>query len=269
MKIKSFVGLNGGGDSYNLAEDKLPNEGDEVYFTLIEPPYDEYYKGTFQKGNFISDNETFTLEEVEGWCLADDPTAIQHLIFYIDLGFYFDAADWESPVRKGKVYPDYTNAPAAVDIKDLNLSLELKELLTEYTAFCYYPRISNLPEEDKVTSHNVSQLGLFIYEEIRKELIDKAYVVHLPFDGQLNEDYSDFPMYIDNNPESYWCTYTEDKLPPENKELFFQLNNLTGAFKRGYFINNCFQDKKNNKFSTDEVIRWSRHQFIDYKNESE
>ena len=262
MKIKSFVSLNNCGDSFSLTEDKLPNEKDEVYFTLADPPYDEYYKGTFQNDKFNSAFLSFSVEDVESWCLVNDPTALQHLIFYIDLGFYFDAADWESKVINGKLYSDYTSAPSAVDIKDLNLSFELEKLLKEYTDFCYYPTISNLSEEDKVTSHNVSQLGLFIYEEIRKELINKAYVVYLPFDGHLNEEYSDFPMYVDNNLNNSWCTYTKDKLPSENKELFFQLSSLTGAFKRGYFINNYFQDKENNKFSTDEVIRWSEHQFI-------
>lgn len=240
MKIKSFVGLNGSGDSYNLAEDKLPNENDEIYFTLENTLYDEYYKGFYKNNYFCSLGNSYSIEEVHGWCLVSDPTALQRLIFYIDLDFYFDAADWERTIVDNKVYESYPNQPAAVNIEELGLSFELETLLKEYVEFAYYP---DLRKKDTVTIHNIDQLGLFIYEELRKELADKCYLVFYPcsdlelsFRNTMFEENNeiDFPMLIDNNEGNFSWVNPNVKLPELGKEVYIQLDSFTGEFKRGW-----------------------------------
>jgi hypothetical protein len=235
MKIKSFVGLNSSGNSYSLAEDSLPNECDSVYFTLINQkyPYDEYYKGTFQNDKFTSALLSFSIEEVESWCIVSDPTALQRLIFSIDLDFYFDVADWERTVVDGKVYDTYPYSPARVDIEDLELTKETETLLKEYIEFAYYPKLSSLPEEDKVTLHNVSQLGLFIYEELRQELGDKYYLVYCPISSFLHLD-TNFPILVDNNEGNFSWVDPKIKLPDLGKEIILQLDSFTGEFKKGW-----------------------------------
>lgn len=185
MKIKSFVGLNKSGDSFSLTEDSLPNEEDKVYFILAdqEYPYDEYYKGIFQYGKFNSALLSFPVEEVESWCLTNDPTAIQRLIFRLDLGFYFDAADWERTIVDGVIEDSYPNPPSAVDIEELELSEQTEILLREYIKFAESHIDNNFEIKNKAILNEVNQRGQLVYEELKKELANKCELIYIPLES--------------------------------------------------------------------------------------
>lgn len=259
MKIKSFVGLNEQGDSFSLTKDKLPDLFDEVYFTLTyqKSHYNEYHKGIYIENNFYTENKSYSLKEVVSWCLVDDPTAIQRLIFSFDLDFYFDAADWERTNINGVIYDEYPNGPCAVDIKELELSKQTEILLKNYIDFVESQGSFNC--KDPIVLHNVNQMGLFIYEELRKELINKCYLIYCPIPVDNNK--TNFPMMIDNNKDNFSWINPNNKLPELNKEIYFQLDSFTGEFKKGILVkrynNFVFVSYENNNvFEINKVCRW-------------
>ena len=253
MKIKSFVGLNSSGNSYSLAEDNLPDLFDNVYFTLINQkyPYNEYYKGTFQNDKFTSALLSFSIEEVESWCVVSDPTALQRLLFRFDLDFYFDAADWERWNKDGVIYDTYPNGPTRVDIEDLELTKETETLLKEYIEFAESEAYGSFNCEDPVALHNIDQMGLFVYEELRQELANKCYLVYCLVSG--DNDNSNFPMLVDNNEGNFSWVNSKVKLPDLGKEIILQLDSFTGEFKKGWL------EKCNDIF----FIRYKGIEYID------
>lgn len=259
MKIKSFVGLNEQGDSFSLTKNKLPDLFDEVYFTLTDQRslYNEYYEGIYVENGFYSENKKYSLKEVISWCLVDDPTAIQRLIFSFDLDFYFDAADWERTDINGVIYDEYPNGPCAVDIEELKLSEQTETLLKNYIDFVESHGSFNC--KDPIALHNINQMGLFVYEELRKELRYKCYLIYCPISG--NDDKNNFPRIIDNNKNNFSWINPNNKLPELSKEIYFQLDSFTGEFKKGILLKNhnnfVFSSyESNNIFDVSKVCRW-------------
>lgn len=228
MKIKSFVGLNGLSET-GVSDETLPHEGDKIYFTqdLCIP---EYYKGVYTNGYFVSDNEKFNPDEIEFFCKVDDPTAIQRLIFTFDLDFYFYEADWERWNKDGVIYDTYPNGPARVDIEDLELTKQTETLLREYIGFAESYGSFNC--KDPIALHNIDQMGLFVYEDLRQELANKCYLIYWPI-SNLYKD-TNFPMLIDNNKGNFSWVDPAVKLPELGKEVYLQLDSFTGEFKRGW-----------------------------------
>ena len=258
MKIKSFVGLNEQGDSFSLTKNKLPDLFDEVYFTLTDQRslYNKYYKGVYAKNNFYSENKSYSLKEVISWCLVDDPTAIQRLIFSFDLDFYFDAVDWERTDINGVIYDEYPNGPCAVDIEELKLSEQTETLLKNYIDFVESQGSFNC--KDPVALYNIDQMGLFVYEELKKDLANKCYLVYCPISG--DNDNTNFPMLVDNNESNFSWVNPSVKLPEIGREICFQLDSFTGEFKKGClekyeeFVFSSYDSDES--FDVSKVCRW-------------
>ena len=255
-----LVGLNWCSESGYQPENKLPNEGDEVYFQLINNPYRyiKYETGRFINNQFHSEwrnEEPYSIKEVDYWVLTSDPTAIQRLIFYLDLDFYFDAADWERSIDEDGIIEDsYPNPPSSVDIEDLGLTEQTETSLREYIEFAESQGSFNCT--DPKTVESINQRGLLVYEELRKELADKCYLVYYPISNLSTEYITAFPFLIDNNEAQVDWKFVNTELPAIGIPVRFQLDSYTGEFGKGIFNGVDFISTDKVTFSNTKIVRW-------------
>ena len=250
-----LVGLNWSSESGEQPENELPNEHDEVYFQVTGSPSKSYYKGVFKTNQFYVDNDAWAIDCVDYWVLTSDPTAIQRLIFYLDLDFYFDAADWERTITEDGVIEDsYPNPPSSVNMEELELSKQTETLLKKYIEFA--ESYGSFSCTDPIALHNINQMGLFVYEELRKELSGKCYLVFYPIVNLSTEFTTAFPLFVDNNENQIDWKFVNKELPNINKSVKFQLDSYTGEFYKGIFNGTAFISENNYIFNGNQVVRW-------------
>jgi hypothetical protein len=250
--MKSLVSLNWYSESGREVEEKCPPPGVNIYFTTYEEE-ETYYKGSYSKGKFHSDEGVFIADDVSYWGLVNDPTILERICMRHDRKYHFYKGGWE--------YQDgftYYECLEPIGVADLGLSTETENLVKDYIQFfeeCI--ATENWEIEDDTARHNVDQFGLFVYAEVLKELGDKYYIVYMPFNDDFSSDKHNFPFIIDNNLESTEWVTTNNLLPQADKLVHFQLDCCTGEFRKGYVLyNNTFCDKDTEKVYSN-VYRWT------------
>lgn len=251
-----LTALNWMSRSGDQPENKLPNEYDEVYFQLINKDKG-YYKGRFINNNFYVEwqEKSYSIKEVSYWVLTSDPTCFERIAIIPDREYFFYRGPWELVTEDNQPYI-YHECLDGVDIKDLNLSKEVEILVREWVDFFHLHITDDFQIVDPITRHNFDQYGLFVYEQVRLDLLGKYYLIYYPFNDDFSSDEHNFPFYVDNNEGQIEWKFINKKLPKVNEPIRFQLDSYIGEFYKGIFNKTAFVSESNHTFNGNQIVRW-------------